>query len=343
MADFAFAGYDNFVLENKILSILSTKLDVNRYMTADNSLAETAGMVKKIHKYVGSGNVEDLARGEGNSEFLDASYTEEEYRVGRTQGAIRYYDDDVMTDPALIETKVKTLAESMVNDWTAKAIAEYAKTSNQAVFTDYKLANFADAIAKYANVYETQEGLFFLAAMDLVPTIRKALGEQLMYVEDYIRTGAIGSVLGVPIYTSKAVPSGLMFMATKDAVTAFIKKGVNVEQDRDVNTKLNRMFATRYAVIALTDESKCVACGKAQTTAATITTSTKGAKTIAGAATTGAKVEVYVNGVLNATVDAASNAYTANALNNLVAGDNIKVIAKVEGSLPSIATTVVAE
>ena len=86
MADFAFAGYDNFVLENKILSILSTKLDVNRYMTADNSLAETAGMVKKIHKDTGSGNVEDLARGEGNSEFLDASYTEEEYRVGRTQG-----------------------------------------------------------------------------------------------------------------------------------------------------------------------------------------------------------------------------------------------------------------
>ena len=45
----------------------------------------------------------------------------------------------------------------------------------------------------------------------------------------------------------------------------------------------------------------------------------------------------------DATVEAASNAYTANALKNLVAGDAIKVIAKVEGSLPSIATTVVAE
>ena len=342
MANYEFKGYDNFVLAEKILSILSTKMDINRYMTIDNSLTETAGMVKKIHKYVGSGNVQDLARGEGNTEYLNADFTEEEYRVSRTQGAIRYFDDDEMTDPVLIETKVKTLSESMVNDWTAKAIVEFGKTSNQAVFTDYKLANWADAIAVYANKYESQEGLFFLAAMDLVPTIRKALGDQLMYVESYIRTGAIGSILGVPIYTSKAVPSGLMFMATKDAVTAFMKKGVNVEQKRDPNTKENMIFASRYAVIALTDESKCVACGKAQETAATITTAVKETKTVSGAATTGAKVTVYVNGVKAATADATSDAYSATVTDNLATGDKVKVVAEVEGKLPSVANFVVA-
>lgn len=342
MADFVFNGYDNFVLANKILSILSTKLDINRFMTIDNSLAETSGMVKKIHKYVGSGNVQDLARGEGNTEYLDAAYTEEEYRVARTQGAIRYYDDDIMTDPVHIDAKLNTLSEEMINNWTAKAVAEYSKTSNQAVFTDYKIGNFADAIAIYTNKYESQEGLFFLAAMDLVPTIRRTLSDQLMYVESYIRIGAIGSILGVPIYTSKAVPSGCMFMATKDAVTAFIKKGVNVEQRRDVNTKLNEVFASRYAVIALTDESKCVACGKAQTKAATVDTATKATKIVSGVAATGAKVTVYVNGVKAGTADAASDAYSVTVTENLATGDAVKVVAELEGYLPSVANFTVA-
>ena len=343
MADYTFKGYDNFLLENKIDSILSTKLDINRFMTIDNTLASVPGMTKKIHRYTGVGSAEDLARGEGNTEFVDASYVEEEYVVSRTQGQCKYYDDDAMTDPVLIDAKIQTLAEGMVNNWTAKAIAEYGKTSNQAVFTTYKLADFADAIAVYANKYESQEGLFFLAAMDLVPTIRKALGEQLMYVEAYIRTGAIGSILGVPIYTSKAVPSGVMYMATKDAVTAFIKKNTFVEQDRDVDKKENFIVASRYSVIALTDESKCVACGKAQTTAATITTATKNTKTISGAANDGAQVTAYVNGVkAGVTVDAASGAYSITTENNLVSGDSIKVVAQLKGYLPSVATFTVA-
>lgn len=83
---FEFVGYDNFVLANKIESILSTKMDMNRYMTPDYSLTEHPGMVKKIHKYTGSGEVDDLARGDGNTHFIDAEYVEEEYRVSRTQG-----------------------------------------------------------------------------------------------------------------------------------------------------------------------------------------------------------------------------------------------------------------
>lgn len=88
-ASYDFKGYDNFVLEEQIESILETKLDMNRFMTADYSLSENPGMVKKIHKYTGTGAVEDLERGEGNTEFVDAEYEEVEYRVARTQGQAR--------------------------------------------------------------------------------------------------------------------------------------------------------------------------------------------------------------------------------------------------------------
>ena len=102
--------------------------------------------------------------------------------------------------------------------------------------------------------------------MTAVPEIRKALNDNLKYVEGYVRTGYVGSVCGVPIYMSKALdnmdedsegtPVG--FLATRDAVTAFIKKDVRVEQGRNIDTKENMIVADRYAVIALTDETKCV-------------------------------------------------------------------------------------
>ena len=336
MAEFDFKGYDNFVLENKIESILATKLDMNRFMTADYSLAEAPGMVKKIHRYSASGEVDDLTRGEGNTHFIDAEYSEEEYRVARDQGQIRYYDDDVMTDPVLIDTKVQGLSESMVNAWTKKAIAEYGKTDNMAEFTNWGLADWADAIAIYSNKFENQEGLFCLASMDLVPQIRKSLGDYLKYTEAYIRTGAIGEVLGVPIYTSKALPKNTMFIANKDAVHAFIKKGVFVEQDRDIDTKLNNIVATRYSVIALVDDRKCIMCGKAQSVDASVSTATKATYKIAGAATTGAKVHAFVNGVeVGTPVVAASNAYEITIEDALVAGDKVKVRADLEGFIKS--------
>ena len=40
--------YDNFVLESKLKDLLTTKLDTKTLMTIDNSLTESAGMIKNI-------------------------------------------------------------------------------------------------------------------------------------------------------------------------------------------------------------------------------------------------------------------------------------------------------
>ena len=89
-AAFDFKGYDNFVLAEQIKSSLDTKLDVNRFMTPDYQLSENAGMTKKIHKYTVTSDsaVDDLARGDGNTHFVEAQYGEVEYKVARTQGQV---------------------------------------------------------------------------------------------------------------------------------------------------------------------------------------------------------------------------------------------------------------
>lgn len=330
-ANFPFNGYDNEVLENQIKSVLDTKLDINRFMTPDYSLEGTDGLKVVIHTYKGAGDAEDLARGEGNSEFITSAYESKEYVINRTQAQTRYYDIDAYNDSKLIESQLQTLAESMVNNWTRKAVGEMMKSENVIACTNYDLADFADAISFYANQYEDQSGLFFLASMDMVPVLRKSLGAYLMYTEDYIRSGALGSILGVPVFTSKAVPANTIIMATREAVTAFQKTGVQVESDHDIDTKENRVVASRYAVIALTDETRCAVLGTAQETALTAVADVSEG-TIAGAATDGAVVVAYdANGTVLGRATASSDSYSIAA--EFAVGDKIKVVATLDGCL----------
>lgn len=246
-----------------------------------------------------------------------------------------------MNDPTYIDAKVRFLAESMVNSWTRKAIAEFAKSENIYNNTGYNLENFANALSVYTSVYEDTAGLFFLCNQKLDAKIRKMLGDDLKYVEDYIRTGAIGAVLGVPVFLSKAVPEGIIFLATREAVTAFIKKDVSVEQDRDIDTKQNDIVASRYSIIALTDETKCVVIGAAQATPVSITAPAASDVAIAGAGTDGALVVAYVNGEKVGQATVATGAYSI-ACDALKAGDAVKVVASLTGKTNSVATAEVA-
>lgn len=88
--------------------------------------------------------------------------------------------------------------------------------------------------------------------------IRKNLGEDLKYSEGFARTGYIGTICGVPVIVSKAVPAGEAYLATKDAVTCFVKKGSEIEQDRDANTRKNDVYARKVMVIALTDATRVI-------------------------------------------------------------------------------------
>lgn len=248
--------YNNFVLENKIEDMLTTKVDMNAYITPDRSLTESAGMQKTINVYTATGNVEDLAMGVGNSGDIEVSFTAENYVVQVTQGRFTYFDEEAMKDPMVIEVGLRAIADKMTNDLTAKAIAEFGKATLAQTGCTWVFNDFVDAIAKYP--YESEEGLFCLINPAQLATIRKSLKSDLSYSEGFVRTGYIGHVCGVPIIVSKAVPAGTAYIASRDAVTCFIKKGVEIEQDRDPNTRKNEVFGRKVMLVALTDATKVV-------------------------------------------------------------------------------------
>ena len=251
--------YENFIIENKVKDFLDTKLNHTPFYTLDTSLTENAGMTKKVHRYNAIGAVRDVAMGEGNKEADDVNvnFSEEEYTVKFCQGRFPYFDEQAMTDPMLIDVGLQKNSAMMANDLTTKFYAELEKAS-QAMEYSAAGINFDVVVDATALFGENEDGLFLLINPAQKAQLRRNLKDELKYVEDFVRTGYIGSLNGIPIYVSKAVPADTAFLANKEAVTVYVKKNIEVEQVRDANIRKNDIYTRRCNVVALTDDSKVV-------------------------------------------------------------------------------------
>jgi hypothetical protein len=248
--------YENIILSNKINDILTTQIDLNSYMTIDTSMTEQAGMKKIINTYTATGAVEELGMGEGNSTEITVSFVPAEYEVKTYQGKFAFYDEQEMTDPMVVDAGLEGSAKTMINTFTAKAIEEMGKATLEVPASAWSFETVVDAIAKMN--LENEEGLFLLISPADQANFRKALKDDLKYAEGFVRTGYIGSVCGAPVIVSKAVPAGTGFLATKDAVSVFIKKDTETEYDRNPDTRHNAYWVRKVAVVALTDATKVV-------------------------------------------------------------------------------------
>lgn len=119
-------------------------------------------------------------------------------------------------------------------------------------------ACFADAAA-LLNV-ENLEGLELFAFLNPkdVAKARKAMKDELKYVEGFARTGYIGTIAGWNLYTKKDAVENTIVGGTREAVTLFNKRGVEVEQDRDADIRKNLIWSRKYYLAALTDATKAV-------------------------------------------------------------------------------------
>ena len=258
------ALYENFILENKVKGFLDTQLDMGQFYTHDDSLTENAGLKKVINVYDAVGSVETLAVGVGNNEANDVavSFTPVEYEVATTQGRLPLFDENIMQDPMSLDTGLSKLSAEMVNEINSKFITELGKATLTSEYptTGITFDAIVDGLAK---VGENESGYFLLINVNQRAQLRKNLKDSLQYVEAFARTGYIGSVSGVNVYTSNAVPADTAYLANPEAVTVFTKKAVEVEPDRDANTRKTTFYVRMVNVVANTDLGKVVKLTKA--------------------------------------------------------------------------------
>lgn len=250
--------YNNFFLSNTVEDQFNSHLDLQRFCVVDDSLVGTAGMKRVIHTYRATDGTEKLTIGQGNTKSIEVSYTPVEYEIALAQNNFKWYDEHAMTDPMLVPVGMKHIGTDMFNTVQADIYGEFAKTGIEVSASAPNFEAFVDASAalNLENI-ENVEIFGFVCPKDKAK-VRKALKDELKYVESYARNGYIGTVAGINLYDKADATEGEIIVGIKGAVTIFNKKGVETEQEREPNTRQNTAYSRKYYVVALTDESKAV-------------------------------------------------------------------------------------
>ena len=249
--------YQNFVLESRLTDLLNTKLNTRSLMTVDNSLTESAGMIKKINTYTYTGKVEKVGKGVGNTTRGAVSYSTKQYEVEVAQQVFDYFDEEFMQDPKVVEMGMNGAATLMVNDMNEKYFAELAKAElSHKVTGAFNYDAVVDAI-QLMNL-EDEAGLFLVIGNDLKAEVRKDEDFKAARQGEMLFNGQIGSICGVPVLVSKLVPAETAYLATKEAVTLYTKKDSEVEQERQGEIRQNTVIMRKVNLVALTDATKVV-------------------------------------------------------------------------------------
>lgn len=251
--------YANKVLEAKAKDLLLTSVNTRNLMTIDSELSQTAGMTKTINVYTYTGSAEELGIGEGNTNRGSISYEGKDYEVKMVQQAFDYFDEDFMKDNTIVDNMVKGANQVMVNKMTSDFIGELAKANLSSTFTTFGYEAIVDGIS--ALNIEDESELFVIIPNNWKKDLRKDADYKAARMGEVVYNGQVGTICGIPVIATNALTDAAYVM-TKEAVKLFIKKDVEVEQDRDADIRQNSVYLRTAYLVALVDATKIVKLSK---------------------------------------------------------------------------------
>ncbi len=251
--------YENEVLESKLTDQLNTKMNTRNFMKIDTDLAQNAGMKKVINVYSYTGTVEDVAMGSGNTVTGAITFSPVEYEVAVSQQKFAYYDEQAMQDPKVVDFGIEGASTVMVNDMNTKFFAELDKATLEQEYPNGGAITY-DTVVDAISLMELEDesNLFMVIGTDLKADIRKDEDFKSSLLGEMLYSGQIGTISGVPVVVSKLVPAGAAYVASRSAVTLFVKTDSEVEQERDADLRENKVFMRKVNLVALTDATKVV-------------------------------------------------------------------------------------
>ena len=256
--------YSNFYLSNEIEDQFNSHLDLQQFCTIDNTLTDVSGMKRKINRYSATSATEKLEMGKGNTKKIEVAFAPEEYDIALAQNTFEYHDEEEMIDPMVVQVGIKQQGTDLFNTENADIFKEFEKAEIVVPVTSFDFDAFVDGVAAINieegdnNPAENAPQTFAFVNSSVAAEIRKNAKDLLKYVGSFVRTGYVGTIGGVHLYSKKDAKSTEICMGTKKAVTLFNKKGVQVEQKRDANTRTNDIIARKYYIAALTHADKAV-------------------------------------------------------------------------------------
>lgn len=244
--------FNNKVIEAKAKDLLTTAVNTRSLMTVDNTLAQEAGMTKTINVYTYNGTAEEVAAGAGNTSRGAITYTGTDYTVKMIQQAFDYTDEDFMKDDTIVDNMLKGANQVMVNKMAADFAAECAKATINHTYTKFGYEAIVDGISKL-NI-EDESKLFVVIPNSLKSALRKDEDYKSARMGEVIYNGQVGTVAGIPVIATNAFTEA--YVMTAEAVKLFMKKDVEVEQQRDADKRTNSVYLRSAYIVALVDATK---------------------------------------------------------------------------------------
>jgi hypothetical protein len=190
-------------------------------------------------------------------------------------------------------------AKLMINDMNIKYFAELANARVEKAYTNGSAITYEDVVDAISLMDgEDESGLIIIIGNDLKAELRKDADFMSARAGEILFNGQIGTVAGLPVVVSKLVPANACYIAAKDAITMFVKKESEVEQERDAEHRMTTFIFRKVGLVALTDSTKVVAILEYFPTPVITTAAIAvgAGKAFAGTNAADASVSVYKNG-----------------------------------------------
>ena len=251
--------YENFIWEAKFEDTLITKTNLSPFYRVET--LEGDGLTKVINTYSPSGSIEDVENRQGNSSTFESNCEQNDYTVNCYQGGFSISDEEAEDDNTAIAL-MGGVANAFVNEFNEQAIGAML-TTEQEVEIDFTCE---DEYYLYDKIMDMLEFLgedageaYVLVSFDNLAWVQRQLRGDLMgYNGKLARSGYVGSIAGVPIYVSKAMPVDNLAVGTAEGVSVFLKGEIETEKDYDPDARITYARYRKYGIVALTNGAKVV-------------------------------------------------------------------------------------
>ena len=259
------------VMADMISAELPNALQVSRLYKVNRNLTGKAGNTITVPQWAYIGAADDLAEGvEGDISQMTA--TDKDYTVKKAVKNVELTDEALLSgygDPkgeAVRQLKL-AIADKVDNDGVA-LLTGIKKTDTGALYVEADGASLSyDMICEGLDKFgDEEQGGDKILLVD--QTGIKDLRKDTRFVDKYSDTGVammasgvVGRIAGCEVVISNKLnpASGTVhkaFICKPNALTAFIKRDVNVETARNILTKTTTISADEHYVVAIEDMSK---------------------------------------------------------------------------------------
>lgn len=259
---------DPEVMATMISAQLPKAIRFNAIAGVDDTLEGRPGDTITIPHYKYIGDAQDVAEG-APIQYSKLTAATQQVKVKKAGIGVEITDESVLSaygDPVGEAQKqlLMSIASKIDNDTVA--VAQTAPLQINAPIDldlpDKIAASMIDS--KSDNNYEqddTTTGLLFLNPKD-ANALRKLAGNDWTRATDLgdqiLTTGVYGELFGWQIVRTRKMATGNAIASLTDALKTYIKRGVQVETQRDIDCKLTKMNADEHYVVAINNDARIV-------------------------------------------------------------------------------------